>query len=333
MTDAHFMALLVIATWLYARAIALDGIDGRLIVAGSGVAALAFLTRQQGALIIPAVATYLLVARRVQFDRASLVLLVQLVTLPAVAIAGYYTWLRYGNDVPTVQTSFFREAIEEGWSGTWWLVQRLTVVELMYLGFFTLPLVVAVLPRLTRLTKGIPILGLAALCTLAGNSPRRGDRSLGRGRAHAVRPAVVWFRGARRARRPRLTPDPAQSDDPVSAHHCLSDRLLLLALWPRGPWQLPGHSRALTGGARPQHRAGAGAGSHAPSYHYIGWAAGSLDRYPLPSCPSRSRWRSGPYAACGSPFHWDGSSSRCWRSSRSPGTRLSRLHARGLGHG
>ena len=162
MTDAHFMALLVIATWLYARAIALDGIDGRLIVAGSGVAALAFLTRQQGALIIPAVATYLLVARRVQFDRASLVLLVQLVAA-AVAMAGYYTWLRYGNDVPTVQTSFFREAIEEGWSGTWWLVQRLTVVELMYLGFFTLPLVVAVLPRLTRLTKGIPILGGGSL--------------------------------------------------------------------------------------------------------------------------------------------------------------------------
>ena len=154
MTDAHFMALLVIATWLYARAITPDGVNGRLLIAGSGVTALAFLTRQQGALIVPAVATYLLVARRVQFDRASLVLLVQLVTLPAVAIAGYYTWLHYGNDVPTVQTSFFREAIEESWSGTWWLVQRLTVVELMYLGFFTLPLVVAALPRLTRDLRG-----------------------------------------------------------------------------------------------------------------------------------------------------------------------------------
>src|ERR687894_1630279 len=159
MTDAHFMALLVVATWLYAKALEPETVNGRLLVAGSGVAALAFLTRQQGALIVPAVAAYLLVARRVQFDRASLVLLVQLVTLPAVAIAGYYTWLSYGNDVPTVQTSFFREAIEEGWSGTWWLVQRLTVVELMYLGFFTLPLVVVVIPGLTRLTKGIPVLG------------------------------------------------------------------------------------------------------------------------------------------------------------------------------
>src|SRR5215212_1183110 len=43
MTDAHFMALLVIATWLYAKALGpeLEGVDGRLLVAGSGVAALA----------------------------------------------------------------------------------------------------------------------------------------------------------------------------------------------------------------------------------------------------------------------------------------------------
>ena len=64
MTDAHFAALLVIATWLYARALGPEGIDGRLLVAGSGVAALAFLTRQQGALIVPAVLTFLLLTRR-----------------------------------------------------------------------------------------------------------------------------------------------------------------------------------------------------------------------------------------------------------------------------
>src|SRR5215216_4763010 len=110
MTDAHFMALLVIATWLYAKALEPEKVDGRLLVAGSAVAALAFLTRQQGALIVPAVATYLLVTRRVRFDRTSLLLL-QLVALPAVAIGGYYAWLRFSNDVPTVQSSFFREAI------------------------------------------------------------------------------------------------------------------------------------------------------------------------------------------------------------------------------
>src|SRR5215211_7698842 len=64
MTDAHFMALLVIATWLYAKGHASDEVDGRLLVAGSGVAALAFLTRQQGILIAPAVLLFLLLSRR-----------------------------------------------------------------------------------------------------------------------------------------------------------------------------------------------------------------------------------------------------------------------------
>jgi hypothetical protein len=285
MTDAHFMALLVIATWLYARAIALDGIDGRLIVAGSGVAALAFLTRQQGALIIPAVATYLLVARRVQFDRASLVLLAQLVTLPAVAIAGYYTWLRYGNDVPTVQTSFFREAIEEGWSGTWWLVQRLTVVELMYLGFFTLPLVVAVLPRLTRLTKGIPILGwrLFALwqaILLVGVTALW----VGGGRMPYVQ---QWFgSGALGApdvlgSRPILLSPTIRSALTIV---CLIASLLLALVAARAV-AAPGSLERSRAGLVLSIGLGQVLGVMPPSYHYIGWAAGSLDRYLLPLVP------------------------------------------------
>ena len=159
MTDAHFMALLVIATWLYARAIALDGIDGRLIVAGSGVAALAFLTRQQGALIVPAVAAFLLVARRVQFDRASLVLLVQLVTLPAWRLLAITSGSVTATMSRLCSPRFSARSIEEGWSGTWWLVQRLTVVELMYLGLFTLPLVVAVLPRLRGSPRAFSLVG------------------------------------------------------------------------------------------------------------------------------------------------------------------------------
>src|SRR3954471_7495951 len=54
MTDSHFMALLVIATWLYAKALAPEEVEARLLITGSGVAALAFLTRQQGILIAPA---------------------------------------------------------------------------------------------------------------------------------------------------------------------------------------------------------------------------------------------------------------------------------------
>src|SRR5215207_8864539 len=155
MTDAHFMALLVIAIGLYSRAIAPDGIDGRLIGAGSGVAALAFLTRQQGALIVPAVLLFLLLSRRLHRDQASALLLAQLLVPPLLALGGYYLWLRYGNDVPRVQSQFFREILEEGWSGTWWLLRRLTVVELMYLGLFALPLMAAALPGVRGLVSAI----------------------------------------------------------------------------------------------------------------------------------------------------------------------------------
>src|SRR5215216_3661683 len=153
MTDAHFMALLVIATWLYAKALEPERVDDRLLVAGSGVAALAFLTRQQGALIVPAVVAFLLLSRRLRFDRASVVVLTQLFALPLLAASGYYLWLRYGNDVPQVQSKFFREILEEGWSGTWWLLRRLIVVELMYLGLFALPLMVAVIPGVRGIVR------------------------------------------------------------------------------------------------------------------------------------------------------------------------------------
>jgi hypothetical protein len=285
MTDAHFMALLVIATWLYTRSIGPVEIDGRYIVAGSGVAALAFLTRQQGAFIAPAVVASLLVARRVQFDRASLFLLLQLVTLPAMAIAGYYAWLRFGNDVPTVQTSFFREAIEEGWSGTWWLVQRLTVVALMYLGFFTLPLVVAVLPGLKGLMAGIPgrgwrlfalwqailLIGVTALWVGGGRMPYL-QQWFGSGALGA--PDVLGSR-------PILLGPTIRSALTVV---CLIASLLLALIAARAvgaPTSLE-RSRAglvLTIGLWQV------AGILPPSYHYIGWAAGSLDRYLLPLVP------------------------------------------------
>src|SRR5215216_3514669 len=101
MTDAHFMALLVIATWLYAKALepelGLEEVDGRMLVAGSGVAALAFLTRQQGILVAPAVLLFLLLSRRLRRDRTSLQVLIQLFAPPLLAAGGYFLWLRYGN--------------------------------------------------------------------------------------------------------------------------------------------------------------------------------------------------------------------------------------------
>ena len=285
MTDAHFMALLVIATWLYARAIEPAGVDGRLIVAGSGVAALAFLARQQGALIVPAVVLFLLLARRLRFDRVSVLLLAQLVVLPLLTIGGYYLWLRYGNDVPHVQASFFREILADGWSGAWWLLRRLTVVELMYLGLFTLPLMAAALPFARGLGRGISargwvlfaawqavlLIGVTALWARGALMPYIGQ-FFGSGGLGA--PDVLGSR-------PILLGSEIRTALTVV---CLVASLLLALVAARAMGAPPSRERSRAGLVL-----GIGlwqvVGVMPPSYHYIGWAAGSLDRYLIPLTP------------------------------------------------
>jgi 4-amino-4-deoxy-L-arabinose transferase-like glycosyltransferase len=287
MTDAHFMALLVIATWLYVKALEpeLEEVDGRLLVAGSGVAALAFLTRQQGIVIAPAVLLFLLLSRRLRRDRASLLVLVQLFALPVLAVGGYYLWLRYGNDVPRVQSAFFREILEEGWSGTWWLVRRLTVVELMYLGFFTLPLIAAALPRMRGLVRAtappgwilfaawqaILLVGVTAFWTRGAFMPYIGQ-FFGSGGLGA--PDVLGSR-------PILLGSEIRSALTVV---CLIASLMLALIAARGTNAPPSRERSRAGLVL-SIGLGQVLGVMPPSYHYIGWAAGSLDRYLLPLVP------------------------------------------------
>src|SRR5215211_4918607 len=285
MTDAHFMALLVIATWLYAKGHASDEVDGRLLVAGSGVAALAFLTRQQGILIAPAVLLLLLLSRRLRRDRSSLLVLIQLCAPLLLAVGGYFLWLRYENDVPQVQSTFFREILEEGWSGTWWLLRRLTVVELMYLGLFALPLVAAALPGVRGLLRAssprgwilfaawqaILLVGVTAFWVRGALMPYIGQFS---GSGGLGAPDILGSR-------PILLGPEIRSALTVV---CLITSLLLALIAARGMNASPSRERS---------RAGIVLciglwqvlGVMVPSYHYIGWAAGSLDRYLLPLVP------------------------------------------------
>ncbi len=325
MTDAHFMALLVIATWLYSKALhgsadddgitiatsasgttpalpqrkrfldrlrptpqsaaGATNIDGRLVVAGSVVAGLAFLARQQGALIVPAVVLFLVLTRRLWFDRTSLVLLIQLAAPVLIAIGGYFLWLRFGNDVPRVQTQFLREILADGWSGTWWLLRRLTVVELMYLGFFTVPLMAAVIPFLKRLTEGIPRRGWLLFAAWQAVLLVGVTAFWVRG---AYMPYIAQFFGSG-----GLGPPDVLGSRPILLGPemravltivCFAASLLLALVAARAmdaPQSLE-RSRA-----RLVLAIGLGqvVGVMPPSYHYIGWASGSLDRYLLPLVP------------------------------------------------
>jgi hypothetical protein len=285
MTDAHYMALLVIATWLFAKAIGPAGIDGRLLVAGSVAAALAFLARQQGALIVPAVLLFLLVTRRLRVDRASVKIVAQLVALPVAGIAGYYLWLRFANAVPHVQQSFFREILHDGWSGTWWLLRRLTVVELMYLGFFTLPLVAAAVPAARALLRAVPVRGwvlfagwqailLVGVTALWVNGARMPYIAQFFGAGGLGAPDVLGSR-------PILLGPDARA---VLTAVCLAGSLGLAVIAARGMGAGPSLARSRAGLVL-----GIGLGQvlgvMPPSYHYIGWASGSLDRYLLPLVP------------------------------------------------
>ena len=181
MTDPYFTSLLIISTALYVHGVqrrpAADHQDAatgtgpgdrpgtmanghRAIVAGSVVAGLAFLTRQQGALIPVGVALYLLAAgqlwpaRSWRANLGKVALLLRVGGPTAVMLIGYYLWLRFFNEVPAVQTGFLRAALDLGWSGAWTLFRNLSFIELAYLGLLTLPIVLPAIVGLATVLRG-----------------------------------------------------------------------------------------------------------------------------------------------------------------------------------
>ena len=153
MTDAHFTALLLIATYGYVKGLGTDRTDSRAILFGSVIAACGFLVRQQGALIPAAIILALLVQRRLHQNRESLRLILRIAAVPAIAIAGYYLWLELIHGVPHEQKSFTQSVISAGWEQSLLLVGRLTFVDAMYVGLFTLPIAVAALGVANRIVR------------------------------------------------------------------------------------------------------------------------------------------------------------------------------------
>ena len=293
MTDAHFVTMLLMASWLFARAVQPDRVDVRWLAAGSLAAGLSFLCRQQGALIVPAVVLFLLLAGRLRFNLASARLLMPLVAPVALIVAGYYLWLRGTGVPPQVQSAFLREALAEGWSGTWWLLRHLTFVELIYLGFFTLPIMAAVIPAtraLFRAQTGVGLLGswLWSIVAITGVALfwQQG----------ALMPYIGQFFGSGGlgppdvlGSRPKLLAPDTRGALTIA---CLIATLLLGLCAGRAVNRVladrrgPVTSRdASVAGLVLCIFLGQVAGVLPPSYHYIGWTAGSLDRYLLPLAP------------------------------------------------
>jgi 4-amino-4-deoxy-L-arabinose transferase-like glycosyltransferase len=287
MTDPHFVALLVLATWLFARSIGPTAIDGRLLVAGSVVAGLAFLTRHQGALIAPLVVVFLLASRRLRRDRESVAAVARVVAIPILTVLGYLLWLRLqpADDAGMMQSTFVREIVAGGWDGTWWLLRWLTVFSLVYLGFFTLPLAAAVLPVDHALFRKMSRPGWIVFAVWSAVVTGGAAVMAGRG---AFMPYVPQFFGPTGlgppdllGGRPELLGEAGRTALTIVV---VLASLLLAAVAASALGAPPTMERsraALVLGVA----IGQAAGVLPPSYHFLGWSAGSVDRYLIPLAP------------------------------------------------
>ena len=139
MSDPHFLALMVIATYGYVRGEVAESPGWQL--AASVVVAAACLQRPHGALVPLGVATYLLIARRLPISRASVRDLVRIGGIPAATTAIFYLIVSAG--LPSQQDLFLSEVRSATVAETLLLIRRLTVMESAYIGLFVLPLLVA----------------------------------------------------------------------------------------------------------------------------------------------------------------------------------------------
>jgi 4-amino-4-deoxy-L-arabinose transferase-like glycosyltransferase len=173
MTDPHFTALLVIAMWLYVRGLHPERFSPRWILLGSVAASLAFLVRQQGALIPLAVGLYLVLAGRWRPNAAGFRLAVIVAGVPAGTMVAYYAWLLLIHGAPEQQGAFLDQMTEAGVDESRILVSRMAFIAIAYIGFFVLPLAVAALPRLRPqwlpgTWPGRVVVALWAMAAIAG---------------------------------------------------------------------------------------------------------------------------------------------------------------------
>ena len=156
MTDSHFTALLVTSVYFYVRGVCADR-GARATIAGAVFAALAFLIRPQALLIPAAVATYLLIRRRLGFDGGSVRLLARIAVVPILTALLYQGWLRLMHGVPRMQEAVWSMVLGIDIARLWELVSRVAWAEAMYAGLMALPLVAAGLTRVGVLVQLTPV--------------------------------------------------------------------------------------------------------------------------------------------------------------------------------
>ena len=139
MTDAHFVAMEMIAMWLYFRAVRRDP-SPRLLLVASLVATMAFLSRQQGLILPATAAAFLLVTGKLKFDGRSIKTVAAATAIPLAAACAHAVWLRRVNGLPSAQSFFFEGLRAAGPAGMLHLFRNVAAVAVVLTGFFVLPI-------------------------------------------------------------------------------------------------------------------------------------------------------------------------------------------------
>src|SRR5262249_8567450 len=92
-SDPQILALLVISGYGYVRGLRPGKEGERATLLGSVVAALACLQRPHGVLIPLGVVTYLVLSRRLRWDRGSIAPFLRVVAIPGLTFVGYYLFI------------------------------------------------------------------------------------------------------------------------------------------------------------------------------------------------------------------------------------------------
>jgi 4-amino-4-deoxy-L-arabinose transferase-like glycosyltransferase len=296
MSDPFFTALLVVATYGYVRGLRRDRPDHAALLFGAVATACAFLVRQQGALIPAAVIVALLVQRRLHRDRESVRLVLWIVALPTIATAGYYLWLVFIYGVPHQQASFTHSVISAGWEQSLLLIGRMTFIEAMYVGLFTLPVALAALSAVNRIARvrapvvWFTVLGWAVMLLAGLMHFNSSDNRNNSGQPFMPRmPYIAQYMGPN-----GLGPTDLlggrdwivswQALDLLTALCVVASLLFVLTLVRQIPRPVSADPSRTSAGLALAIALGQVAGVLPPSFHFRNWII-SVDRYLLPLLP------------------------------------------------
>lgn len=155
MTDAPFVATMVIAVACYARGLGRDEEDLRWVFAGSLASACAILIRQPGVFIPFAAVLATLIDGRLRPDARGVRLGIATAFAPFIVFLAFFVWLRYVHGEPEVHQLMQRQLLEGGFAAIRLHALRLYIIELAYLGFFALPLAAAAVVALPSVTRAM----------------------------------------------------------------------------------------------------------------------------------------------------------------------------------